>query len=347
MKKTVAIVFGGKSSEYLVSLSSTSSVLQNFPYDRYNCLTVGMSEQGQFYMGEFTVEELENNTWLNNPTATKVAIQLGGDSCFVEVDSQKTVHVDVAFNMIHGKYGEDGILQALFKSGNMQYTGCDGQSSILAYDKDITHRLLDQENITKAKYRTLTHEITETEYNELAKELGGKVILKPAREGSSYGISMANDYETFAKGLKEALQFDDKIVVEQVIVGFEVGASVLEKDGQIIVGEIDEIELFTDFFDYEAKYAFKDARIVCPARISEDVKQIIKNNAIHVFKQLGCRDFSRVDFFYGNDGVVYFNEINTIPGFTSHSRFPNMMKGIGIEYPEIISTLIENALRRL
>ncbi|NLC06101.1 MAG: UDP-N-acetylmuramoyl-tripeptide--D-alanyl-D-alanine ligase [Erysipelothrix sp.] len=345
--KKVALIFGGKSSEYLVSLSSISSVIQNFPSEKYEMCLIGMSLEGRFYTGDYTLEEIENNTWLENKTSREVVLKPGDDSCFMAVDTLEETVVDVAFNMIHGKYGEDGVLQSLMKASNISLTGCDQQSSILAYDKDITHRLLDNEGILKAKYRTLTSSLTLEQYGDLTDYLGQKVIIKPAREGSSYGISVADNYEDFKIGLEEALRFDTKVVIEEFIKGFEVGAAVLEKDGRLLVGDVDEIELATDFFDYEGKYAFKNAQIVCPARIDESATRIVKESAKLVFKLLGCRDFSRVDFFYGEDGQVYFNEINTIPGFTSHSRFPNMMKGIGIDYKEIIETLIENALNRI
>ncbi|NLC41817.1 MAG: UDP-N-acetylmuramoyl-tripeptide--D-alanyl-D-alanine ligase [Erysipelothrix sp.] len=344
--KKVALIFGGKSSEYAVSLSSIASVIRNFPIEDYEYILVGMSKEGRFFMGDYSVEEIENDEWLPNPSSREVLIRPGANSSFTIIDNLEDVYVDACFNMIHGKVGEDGVLQSLMSSGNLSLTGCDQQSSILAYDKDITHRLLDNEGILKAKYRTLTRELSEEEYHDLVDFLGEKVILKPAREGSSYGISVATDFESFRLGLKEALTFDNKVVVEEFIKGFEVGASVLEKDGQLLVGDVDEIELQTDFFDYEGKYSFKNAAIVCPARLNEKAERQVKESAKLVFKLLGCRDFSRVDFFYGEDGRVYFNEINTIPGFTSHSRYPSMMKGIGIDYKEIIVTLIENALKR-
>ncbi len=248
--------------------------------------------------------------------------------------------------MIHGKYGEDGVLQAILKQGGIAYTGCDQESSILCYDKDLTHRLLDLEKITKAKYRTLKQLISESDYEELVRYLGQKMIIKPAREGSSYGISVVQDYNEFYEGLRDALKFDSKVVIEEFIEGVELGCAVLEDKNELLVGEVDEIELHTAFFDFEAKYAFKDAQIHCPARVPLDIQEQTKKIAKKIFRLLDCKGFARVDFFYGNNGNLYFNEINTIPGFTSHSRFPSMMKAVGISYKDIIVTLIENALNQ-
>lgn len=344
--KKVAVIFGGKSSEYLVSLSSASSVLKHFPYDEYECLKIGMTEDGRFLYGDFSIEEIENNTWYMNKKAQVVMVKPGHDSAFFDVHSRELIHVDVAFNMIHGKVGEDGVLQSLFELGGIKYTGCDKESSIVSYDKELVHRLLNNDNIIKANYVSLNEVVSEEAYEEIVAKIGKKVIIKPAREGSSYGIAIANNYDEFNEALTAALSFDSKVIAEQFVVGFEIGTAVLEKDGELVVGLVDEIELATEFFDYEGKYAFKDARIVCPARIDDVSSERVQNLAKFIFKRLECRDFARIDFFYGHDGRIYFNEINTIPGFTSHSRFPNMMKGIGIEYSEIISTLIENAVMR-
>lgn len=345
-KMKVAVIFGGKSSEYSVSLSSAYSVLQNFPKEEYELIQIVISKDGFWYRGDFKPEEIENDTWINNPTLREVMVRPGTESKFFYVDNGQPFKVDVVFNMIHGKYGEDGVLQAILKQGGIAYTGCDQESSILCYDKDLTHRLLDLEKITKAKYRTLKQLISESDYEELVRYLGQKMIIKPAREGSSYGISVVQDYNEFYEGLRDALKFDNKVVIEEFIEGVELGCAVLEDKNELLVGEVDEIELHTTFFDFEAKYAFKDAQIHCPARVPLDIQEQTKKIAKKIFRLLDCKGFARVDFFYGNNGNLYFNEINTIPGFTSHSRFPSMMKAVGISYKDIIVTLIENALNQ-
>ena len=342
----VAVLCGGKSSEYLVSLSSTYSVLQHFPHDEYQLTLVVIDQQGHWWTGPFTEEEIESNTWSENPEVREIALAPGNAQSIIYLDDFSRFTVDVFFNMVHGKYGEDGILPAMLQASSFKYTGCDLESSILCYDKDITHRLLDLEGIRKAKYRTLTKLVDEQTYDDLVEYIGPKQILKPAREGSSYGISIAEDFTSFNQALVEALRFDNKVVVEEFIEGFEVGCAVLEHQGVLITGECDEIELHTSFFDYEAKYAFKDAQIHCPARITAQQSQQVKETSKLIFNLLGCRDFARVDFFLGKDNRIYFNEINTIPGFTSHSRFPSMMAQVGITYPQIISSLIKNGLNR-
>ncbi len=345
-RKKVAVICGGKGSEYLVSLSSTYSVMQHFPKENYELVLVVVDQMGSWWTGPFSAEEIRDDLWKENPEAREIALIPGVQQSIIYLDDYSRFSVDVFFNMMHGKYGEDGVLPALLQASNFKYTGCDLESSILCYDKDVTHRLLDLEGVRKAKYRTLTQLVDEQTYEDIVDYLGVKQIIKPAREGSSYGISVAEDFTSFNQSLAEALRFDSKVVVEEFINGVEIGCSVLEYQGKLITGECDEIELHTQFFDYDAKYSFKDAQIHCPARISEVQSNKVKESAKLVFKLLGCRDFARVDYFLGEDGHIYFNEINTIPGFTSHSRFPSMMDQVGISYGEIITTLIENALSR-
>lgn len=341
----VAILFGGKSSEYSVSLSSAYSTLQYFPTE-YELIKIGISETGHFFEGNFSLEEIEKDTWQKNPTAREVMVKPGDESTFFYLDDLSTFQVDVAFNMIHGKQGEDGVLQALLSTGGIEYTGCDQESSLLCYDKEITHRLLDLTSIRKAQYETLTQLLDEADYEKLVAKLGEKLVIKPAREGSSYGISITNNFTEFNVGLANALNYDQKVIVEEFIEGFEIGCAVLEKEGELITGECDEIELHTAFFDFEAKYEYKDAQVHCPARISPEISNECKDTAKRIFKLMGCRDFARVDFFVSKDQQLYFNEINTIPGFTSHSRFPSMMKQVGVSFTEIIRSLVENARKR-
>lgn len=345
-KMKVAIMFGGKSSEYTVSLSSAYSTLQNFPHEDYELIQIIGSQDGHFYRGDFSLDEIESDTWMNNPTTREVYVKPGNNSQFFYLDNLQSFKVDVVFNMIHGKMGEDGVLQALLETGGIKYTGCDQESSILCYDKDITYRLLDLTDIKKPKYRTLTSLIKEADYYKLVEELGQKVVVKPAREGSSYGISIVDNYSDFFDGVQKALRYDSKVVVEEYIKGIEIGCAVLEKDGELMVGEVDEVELQSGFFDFEAKYEHKGSQIHCPARISDEISDLTKETSLRVFKLLGCRDFSRIDFFITDDNVLYFNEINTIPGFTSTSRYPGMMQEVGVSFKEVISTLIENAVNR-
>lgn len=344
-KPNVALVCGGKGSEYSVSLSSAKSVLANFPHDLFQLYLIVIGQDKHWYYTTANGEQLVSGDWIKLNDTQPISFTSQPQTMVLE-KSQRTIKIDCAFIMCHGKYGEDGILQQVFSNADIPFTGCDAQSSILCYDKDLTHRILDTYNFSqKARYQTFTHLIDFELYQKLCVYLGNKMIIKPAREGSSYGISVVNDYTEFQKGFLEAQKYDQKVVIEQFINGFEVGCALLEKDGQLITGRPDQIVIKNDFFDFEAKYEFKDASIICPAEINPYLEEQIKQLATKIFNYLGCRDFSRADFFISND-QIYFNEINTIPGFTDHSRFPSMLAAINISYPEIIKTLIENALRR-
>lgn len=344
-KPSVALVCGGKGSEYSVSLSSMKSVLENFPNDLFDYHLIVIGQNKCWYYTEASGQQLVDGSWQELPSTEPVSLSYENKT-FILHKSKREIKIDCAFIMCHGKYGEDGILQQVFSNADIPFTGCDAQSSILCYDKDLTHRILDTYNFRqKAKYQTFTQLIDFDIYQKLCLYLGNKMIIKPAREGSSYGISVVNDYTQFKEGFINAQKFDKKIVVEEFIQGFEVGCAILEKDGQLIIGRPDQIVIKNDFFDFEGKYEFKDASIICPAQINANLEEQLKLLATKIFTYLGCRDFSRADFFISNE-QIFFNEINTIPGFTDHSRFPSMLKEINISYKEIIKTLIENALRR-
>lgn len=349
MQKTkLAIMFGGQSSEYGVSLHSVYSVLNNIDYSKYEVHKFGISREGEllYYNGDNS--KIDNNTWMEDASVKNATIALSSSKKgFYLLDGNNTfIDIDVVFPVMHGKFGEDGTLQGLLEMAHLPYVGCNTLSSSVAMDKEFTHIICEDKGIQMAKFETVYEQsatLSEEEFNNYATSLGLPIFIKPANAGSSYGISKIKNYEEYKNGLVEAFKHDEKVLLEQAISGFEVGVAVLG-NSEIKMGEIDEIETHRDFFDFEGKYAMSDSKIHCPARISDELKANIYQQAEVIYKTLGCKGFSRIDFFVTTEQEIYFNELNTIPGFTANSRYPSMMAKVGVNFTQLIDKLIELAL---
>ncbi|MGL5978591.1 MAG: D-alanine--D-alanine ligase family protein [Erysipelotrichaceae bacterium] len=347
-KIRVAIVFGGNSSEYGVSLHSVASVLTNIDRERYDVCLFGITRQGDMYHYLGDIEAIEADTWMQKEVKKATLSLNPSDRGFIVWD-QAGVHVeqvDVVFPVMHGKFGEDGTLQGALALSQLPFVGCDTLSSSVSMDKQFTHILCEAAGIAMAPYQCVIQQPDldfEQCYQDAVAALGLPIFIKPANAGSSYGISKIRDYEGFVAGMEAAFQHDPKVLLETTISGFEVGCAVLGND-TLIVGEVDEIETHRDFFDFEGKYEMSDSKIHCPARISSEIKAEVQRRAQIVYRALGCSGFSRVDFFLDDEQNIVFNELNTIPGFTAHSRYPSMMKAIGIDFTSLIDRLIQLAL---
>jgi len=291
------------------------------------------------------IEKISSDTWCNDKDCTPVAIlpeRNNHSLLLLKKDSVKKQTIDVVFPILHGQNGEDGTIQGLFELLNIPIVGCGILSSALCMDKDRAHRLICSTGICVPKSFVASLNTNTAKLNAQAEKIGYPLFVKPVGAGSSYGITKVFDENELAAAIKIAFQYDEKIILEQNISGFEVGCAILGNE-KLTVGEIDEIELSKGFFDYEEKYTLKNSVIHVPARVSEEISKKIKRTATAIYRILGCRGFARVDLFLSNSGEIIFNEVNTIPGFTTHSRFPNMMKAAGIGFSEIISKVIELA----
>ncbi|MDL2276528.1 D-alanine--D-alanine ligase [Breznakia sp. OttesenSCG-928-G09] len=350
MKKIqLGVIFGGNSSEYPVSLHSVGSVLHHIDKDRYEITLIGITQDGIWYYYNGDIDTLEHDKWLQHGTTRRAALspsQKEGLFVFEEDGSFKTITLDCVLPVLHGKNGEDGTLQGLLEMAQIPYVGCNHVSSAIAMDKEYTHIICEASGIQMAPYLSITNRDV-IDYQSLQQEVQTKLTLplfvKPANAGSSFGISKVDDIHDLEKAVKFALEYDDKVVVENGIDGFEVGCAVLGNH-ELTIGEPDEIDTHNNFFDYEAKYELVNTEIVCPARVDEKITNEIKENAKHIYKILGCKGLARVDMFVSTDQQIYFNEINTIPGFTSASRYPTMMKAVGIDFTTLINKLIDLAM---
>lgn len=351
-KIKLAVIFGGKSSEYSVSLHSAASVIRNIDRKRYDLLLVGIDEEGKWFYCPDDVDAIEHDTWKSLQGVCDIVLsssQTHPGFVKMKMDgTYETLPVDCIFPILHGKNGEDGTLQGLFALSGIPFVGCDHLSSAISMDKDYTHIICEAAGIKMAPY-VCFRKNNDLDYEEAFKEvrtnLSLPAFIKPANAGSSYGISKIRNYDEFVNGLKAAFLHDKKVIVETGIDGFEVGTAVLGNE-ELFVGEVDEIETKKDFFDFAAKYDLDDTIIHCPARISETKKEEIRELAKVVYYALGCSGLARVDMFLTPNGDLYFNELNTIPGFTSASRYPSMMKATGVEFNELINQLVKLAMNK-
>lgn len=342
-KKKIAVIFGGNSTEYEVSLQSASSVLENIDTNKFDIIPIGITRNGEWYHYTGEKEKISNNSWFENsknlcPVVVSQNRSLKG---FLELvaDKYRMIEVDLVFPVLHGKNGEDGTLQGLFELAGIPVIGCDMLSSALCMDKDRAHKLVRLAGISVPKSVTFKRFSKEMALKEIEANLSYPLFVKPVRAGSSFGITKVTKKQDLDTAIELAFEHDSEAIVEETIDGFEVGCAVLGID-ELTVGRVDEIELSTGFFNFAEKYTLKSSKIYMPARIEAEAERRIQNAAITIYKALGCSGFARVDMFYTPSGEIVFNEVNTIPGFTTHSRYPNMMKGIGLSFGQMLDKLI-------
>ena len=341
-KKIIAVLFGGNSSEYEVSLQSASSVLENINREKYEVVQIGITRQGEWFHYKGETNKIKDNTWSEDTDnlCPVVVSQNPAVSGMIELGrmENKVIKLDLVFPVLHGKNGEDGTVQGVFELANIPVVGCGTLSSALCMDKDMAHKLVCSAGISVPKSVTIEQSMM-TELNKLTEDLRYPLFVKPVRAGSSFGITKIYKVDDLDVAVKLAFEHDDKVIIEENIDGFEVGCAILGKE-ELIVGRVDEIELTEGFFDYTEKYTLRSSKIHMPARIDAQSEKRVQETAIEIYRTLGCTGFARVDMFYTPSGEIVFNEVNTIPGFTSHSRYPNMMKGIGISFAEMLDKLI-------
>jgi D-alanine---D-serine ligase len=346
-KKTVVVLFGGCSTEYEVSLQSAACVIQSINADQYEIVLLGITREGVWKRYEGPVERISGDTWATDPSCVPAIISPDKAThglLALEDGKAVMVRVDVVFPVLHGKNGEDGTLQGLLELAGIPCVGCGTLSSAICMDKDIAHRLVELDGIPVPQSVVIHSPIAADTLHSLTAHLCYPLFVKPACAGSSFGITRVSSADGLPDAVKTAFEHDRKVIIEQGVEGFEVGCSVLGNDDDLIIGEVDEIELSCGFFDYTEKYNLKSSRIHMPARIDQDTAMRIKQTAKIIYKTLGCRGFARVDMFLKPEGEIVFNEVNTIPGFTSHSRYPGMLKGIGMSFEGIVDTLISLAV---
>ena len=343
----IVVFFGGCSSEYSVSLESAFSVINNLNREKYEPVPVGITESGKWYYFSGDVEKIKQDRWLNEEDCVPATLSPDRGErklLLFRGDRVETVTIDAAFPVMHGRNGEDGTIQGLIEMAGIPLVGCGVLSSALCMDKDRAHKLAEFAgiNVPRAIAFGKTYDLHTV--LDFADNTGYPLFVKPVKAGSSYGVTKVQDKENLMEAIELAFRYDNEVIVEEAIPGFEVGCAVLGCD-ELMVGEVDEIELAGGFFDFTEKYTLKTSAIHVPARVDKETSDRLKETAKKLYKILGCSGFARVDMFLKPDGEIVFNEINTIPGFTEHSRYPGMMKAAGHSFGEIVDRVVELALK--
>lgn len=351
LKLNVCVLFGGISPEHDVSLRSAESVLNNMDTEKYHILPVGITKEGKWFLyGGTDYSLLPTGQWLQHPDNCPAVISpVRGEGllCFTAAGVIREV-IDVVFPVLHGENGEDGAMQGLLQMAGIPYVGPHVSASAVAMDKTLTKLVMDNAGIPQAAWQLVRNSELDKNMDGILSEIESKfsypVFVKPAGTGSSVGVSKVSDREQLKNALVKAGCFDEKILVEEFIDGHEVEIAVLGNERPVasVVGEIDS---GAEFYDYDAKYVSDTSVAYIPARIPEAVSEELREKAVRVFTAVGCRGLSRVDFFVTyKDNRVVFNEINTLPGFTSISMYPKLFVASGIPYGELIDRLLQLAM---
>ncbi len=330
--KKVVIIFGTASTEHDVSCHSAEAVLREIDYKKYDVHSIYISKENEWYFFNDNLSQIDIKTWLKSHQQNKI-----------ENISETLKQYDVVFPVLHGLYGENGCLQGLLELLHIPYVGCNVQSSAICFDKVWTKELLKNYNIPVVPYYVIYD--NSFSIKEIEQKLNYPMIIKPSRGGSSIGIQVAKNKKELIKAIQNAKKYDYKILIEKFIKARELECAVLEEKN-ISTSTIGEIFSANSFYDYEAKYENNQTYTVIDCDLSQDVKNKIKNYAKKAFQFLECSGLSRIDFFYDEtNNQIYFNEINTLPGFTEISMYPKLIMATGISYQKLISKLIDYAIK--
>lgn len=344
--KKLLIICGGQSSEHIVSRMSCTSVLNNIHKNLYKITLVGIDKDGTWYLLDQNQKDLAKDSWLNNSTEIKDIFGLLKEH-------------DVVFPVLHGMNGEDGTIQGLFELAGVPYVGCRVLGSSVSMDKIYTKKILDTAGIPQVKslYVKKRYDdklvVVDNNFQEheeilniVKKELGFPVFIKASRSGSSVGCFRCNKEEDLINTLQEAAKYDRHIVVEECIDCIELETAVLGND-DVIVSRVGQIMPHGEFYTFESKYEDVESKTCIPALVDEKIQEEIRKLAIRVFKAVDGHGLSRVDFFLDRKtNKIYLNEINTLPGFTNISMYPQLIEDFGIGYSDLIDKLIELAFEK-
>ena len=350
-KLSVCVLFGGISPEHEVSLRSAESVLNHMDPEKYNIFPVGITKTGDWVLfGGTDYSMLPSGQWLEYPGNRRATISpvRGQGLLSFEGDCVVRERIDVVFPVLHGENGEDGAMQGLLQMAGIPYVGSHVAASAVAMDKTLTKLVVDHAGVPQAEWQLVRNSELENRMDcvldTIEKRFSFPVFVKPAGTGSSVGVSKAADREALRTALLAAGTYDEKILVEEFIRGREVEVAVMG-NGSPVASICGEIDSGAEFYDYDAKYITDTSVAYIPARIPEDVAEQVRDAAVKVYSVIGCQGLSRVDFFVTyEDNRVVFNEINTLPGFTSISMYPKLFAASGIPYDQLIDELLRLAL---
>lgn len=348
-KRTIAVLFGGQSSEHEVSCVSAVTIIRALNTDKYDIVRIGITKEGHWLYVENT-EDVESGAWKNGTTTAVISPDATRQEVIcIGPDGTRTIHLDLVFPVLHGLYGEDGTVQGLLELAKLPYVGCGVIASALGMDKLYAKIVVDTLGIAQAGYvpvRKSELKNMVVTISKIEKKLSYPVFVKPSNAGSSKGISKAHNRAELETALLEAAKHDVKILVEETILGRELECAVLGGE-EVRASGVGEILAAAEFYDYDAKYNSAESKTVIGPELPEGKEEEIRETAVRIFQALDGFGLSRVDFFleHGTNRVI-FNEINTLPGFTGISMYPMLWKAKGLEIHTLVDTLIELAYQR-
>jgi D-alanine---(R)-lactate ligase len=336
----VGIIFGGSSEEYPVSVKSAQEVAQHLDTEKYEPFYIGITKSGAWKLCDGPDANWENGGC--RPAVLSPDRSVCG-LLVLEQGKYETISLDLVLPVLHGKLGEDGAMQGLLEFSGIPYVGCDVQSSALCMDKSLAYIVARSAGIATPNFWIVT-----ANENIDPDQLTYPVFVKPARSGSSFGVTKVSRKEELLNAMENARQYDSKVLIEEAVVGSEVGCAILGNDLDLIVGEVDRIALSHGFFrihqENEPESGSENSTPIVPADISTESRSLVQETAKAIYRALGCRGLSRVDMFLTEDGTVVLNEVNTFPGMTSYSRYPRMMRAAGFPLAELIDRMVSLAL---
>lgn len=345
LKLRIAVLFGGKSAEHEVSVQSAKNMVEAMDKTKYELVLIGINRTGGWHL-------------CNDGAVSPISLEISGDQIvivpgddnggFYNINKQSYLDkVDVVFPVLHGTFGEDGTVQGLLELADIPFVGAGVLGSAVGMDKDMAKRLLRDAGLPVADAIICNREEKDDCRVELViRKLGLPLFIKPANMGSSVGVMKVHNEDEFKESLNKAFEFDNKVLIEKCIVGREIECAVLgnEYPAASVPGEIIPR---ADFYSYDAKYVDVDGAQLCiPADLSSECADTIRSMSISAYEVLCCSGMARVDFFLQLDGTIFINEINTIPGFTEISMYPQLWEASGVNYADLIDRLIQLALAR-
>lgn len=338
-RPVVGVVFGGSSEEHPVSVKSASEVAKHIDTDRFDPLYLGITPSGAWKLAE-----APGRNWASGgrPAVLSPDRAVHG---LVVLDGQRheTLRLDVVLPVLHGTHGEDGAIQGLLDLAGIPYVGCDIQSSALCMDKALAYTVVRAAGIATPKFRVLRpDETADFDAHPLP------AFVKPARSGSSFGVTKVSRHDDFPAAIAAAREYDGKVLIEEAVIGLEVGCALLGSGVELFVGELDQVSLSDGLFrihqEANPEAGSENATITVPADLPAETRRVVIERARTIYQALGCSGLARVDMFITDNEEVVLNEVNTLPGLTSYSRYPKMMAAAGLTLTDVIDRLVSLAL---
>lgn len=348
-KLKAAVIFGGTSREYRLSLASAAEIVKNIPEDRYEVICIGITKKGRWLYFPGDPDEIAEGTWEMNPDCTSAIISpdsIHRGIIIIENGETSFRKIDVAFPVLMGKTGADGSVQGLLDMAGIPYTGCGLLAAASCMDKSHTHMVLDDYGIRTADWKLITQRelnIIDQRCGEIAEKMGFPLMVKPANSGSNAGTSIAETMEQLIASVKIAFSNDNKVVVEKYIKGRKLEAAVMGYDTPFssYIGEI--VSNGCDYDPTNFSVSTGDDLIV-PADLPNDTQNMIRDAAVNAYKALGCKGYARIDFFLTEDGQLLLNKIGTSPGLRRNSVYTKLMDHLGMKYSYLLDKILEQAI---